>query len=286
MEFTWDLLCGLGGSLMTRAPNTRLLKSEGSAKPAQSLHCPAQAPTAPHMPPMIYSVTGKWELGMPCTHPDMGPPAEAQGPQQPGPPMAEPRSALTGIQGFRGVPAAPVLQGVPVAVRVGHARLFGGSLGHPKAVGRAVWAPEDCWGHAVDVRVGIPGRGLLGRRPRRCWGGTGPVRVALGPLGAQWGCWGEPGVVGGHAGAPGVAQGLNGGLAGPVGRETRGWRGLAAAVGGHQGPGLYPGPSRRGRHGYAGAVRGRAGAPGCHFTAPSLHFPASAAEPARSEELV
>lgn len=35
LQFTGDLLRGLRGSLMTRAPNTRFLKRKGSSEPAQ-----------------------------------------------------------------------------------------------------------------------------------------------------------------------------------------------------------------------------------------------------------
>lgn len=155
---------------MTHVPNTRLLKSKGSSEPAQTLHCPAQAPTVLYMPPRLYGVTGKWELGMLCTHPDMGPPAEAQvpsrgtGPHQHGPSMAEPCSAFMHVWGLRRV---------SLCLLDWATQRFWGVTWAPQGSGKGVLGTLGLLGEQCGCQGGHTGEGTAVKETPGCWGALG-----------------------------------------------------------------------------------------------------------------
>lgn len=142
---------------------------------------------------------------MPCTHPDVGTPVEAQGPptkvQGPSaeaqgpqkrhrfpsslcPPWLSPDTYLEALWG----PCSPRVPGrslwLPGWVTPG---FWGGHLATPRQ-----W--EGWYGHlrVAGGTLEISGsahRELLWRRPRGCWGALGLSRGNRGSCGQTWRCW-------------------------------------------------------------------------------------------------
>lgn len=156
--------------------------------------------------------------------PGAGPPAKAEGPEQPGLPTTRPAAQLAAMlrphthpRGSGGHCSTGMLGGDHGCQAGPPPAFWGVTAGPPKAVGRALWAPRGCQGYPGDVAggtLGMTGRvpraagddtpGLPRRKPGAVGGHTGAVGGILGLLGgtlpllggAHWGCWRVPGLLG------------------------------------------------------------------------------------------